>query len=207
MSIGVDGGGFLVGMRPWGGLVRPVHLGIGRALVDYSVEATGMGVVVSAERVRPCVSGGGIHALHWNMLSWLELGCSRGLRGLRIRRAGRAVSGGCTLGFVRGDVACVVGGGSLGGLVAFCRRVFIWVGCLGIGSGLVWGRGMGGCLRSFEGKECWGGCGCDVRCLGGGGVFDVCFLREWEVLTVLRAWLVSSRTRQVTYVSISPVRA
>ena len=32
------------------------------------------------------------------------------------------------------------------------------------------------------------------------------FLRVWGVLIVLRAWLVSSRVRQVTYLSSSPVR-
>ena len=43
--------------------------------------------------------------------------------------------------------------------------------------------------------------------LGGGSEFCVCFFRGWDILTVLWAGLVSSRTRQVTYVSISPVRA
>jgi len=41
-------------------------------------------MVVSAIRLRPCVAGGGIRALHWNMLSWLELDCFRELRGLRL---------------------------------------------------------------------------------------------------------------------------
>ena len=68
--------------------------------------------------------GGGIHALHWNMLRLLEHGCSRVLRGLRLRRVGRVVNDGCMLGFFRAEVAWVVGDGSLRGLVALCRRAF-----------------------------------------------------------------------------------
>ena len=83
-------------------------------------------MVVSAVRLRPCVAGGGIHALHWNMLSWLEFGCFRVLRGLRLRWVGRVVSGGCMLGFVRGEIAWVVGGGSLGELIALCRRAILF---------------------------------------------------------------------------------
>ena len=67
--------------------------------------------------------------MHWNMSCWLELGCSRVLLGLRLRWVERDVSGGCMLGFVRGEVTWVVSGGSLGGLVVFCRRFFFmgWV--------------------------------------------------------------------------------
>ena len=100
-----------------------------------------------------------------------------------------------------------MGGGSLSGLVAFCRRAFLY--------GLsVWEWGVG----CFEIGVTVGGCvllqGRNVR-VGGDVVslvleasvgFACAFLRGWEVLTVLWAWLVSYRTRQVTYVSSSPVR-
>ncbi len=101
------------------------------------------------------VAGGGIHALHWNMSSCLELGCSRVLCGFRLRRAGRVVSGGCMLGIVCGKVVSV---GSLGELFALCRRAFLcglgvrelWLGWFGYGVG-VWAgiciRLRGGCVR------------------------------------------------------------
>ena len=97
-------------------------------------------MLVSAVGLRLSVAGGGIHALHWNMLSWLELGRSRVLCGFRLRRAERVVSGGCMLGIVCGKV---VGGGSLGELFALCRRALL---CgLGVGElGFGWfGYGVG----------------------------------------------------------------
>ena len=42
--------------------------------------------------------------------------------------------------------------------------------------------------------------------LEGVGVFGVCFFRGWVFPIVLLAWLVSSYTRRVTYVSSSLVR-
>ena len=85
------------------------------------------------------MAGGGIPALHWNMLSWLELGYSRVLRGLRLRRVGRAVNGGCMLVFFfveRLHVLWVVSGGSLVELAALCRRALLY----GLG---VWELGVG----------------------------------------------------------------
>jgi hypothetical protein len=55
---------------------------------------------------------------------------------------------------------------------------FMWVGCLRVGSGLVWGRSMGGCLCFFAGKECWDGCKRVVSGLDGVGVFCVCFFAQ-----------------------------
>ena len=72
----------------------------------------GWNMVVSTVGLRSCVAGGGVHALHWNMLSWLGLGSSRLLCDLRLRRVGRVVSGGFMLGFMCGEVAWVGGGGS-----------------------------------------------------------------------------------------------
>jgi len=72
----------------------------------------GWGVVVSGVGLRPCVVGGGFHALYWNMLSWLEFG--RYTWVLRCLRRGwvlQDVSGGCMLGLVRVEVAWFIYGG------------------------------------------------------------------------------------------------
>ncbi len=42
------------------------------------------------------------------------------LHNLRLRRDGQVANGGCMLGILRGEVAWVVGGVSLSGLVEFC---------------------------------------------------------------------------------------
>jgi len=79
----------------------------------------------------------------------------------------------------------VLGGGSLRGLVAFCRRAFfIWVECLRVGSGLVQGRGMSGWVCSFA-EECQGRWRCGVIGLSCVGGFFGSFFRGWEALTDL----------------------
>ena len=85
--IGVGGGGVIVGRGTGGDWACLVYLGNGFAFVGV---------------LRPCVVGAGIHALHWNILSWLKLKCSHLLHGLGLWRAGRAVNGGCMLGFCGG---------------------------------------------------------------------------------------------------------
>ena len=90
----------------------PSIWGLGVPLSTIVLRLCGWGMVVLTIGLRSCVTRGGVHALHWNMLSWLGLGCSRVLCGLRLRRVRRVVSGGFMLGFVCGEVAWAVGGGS-----------------------------------------------------------------------------------------------
>jgi len=88
----------------------PSIWGLGMPLWTIVLRLLGWGMVVSTVGLRSCVVGGGIYALHWNMLSWLRLGCSRVLCGLRFRRVGRVVSGGFMSSFVcRGVEGVVVG--------------------------------------------------------------------------------------------------
>ena len=103
--IRVGRGGVLVGRGPREDWVRLVY--------------SELGILLSAVVLRPCVVGAGIHALYWNMLSLLELGCSRVLLGLHLRQIGRAVNGVCMLSYLRAEVAWVVGLGSVRRLVAF----------------------------------------------------------------------------------------
>jgi hypothetical protein len=72
-----------------------------------------------------------------------------------------------------------------------------------VGFGLIRGRGLGGWGKF--GEEVIKRWGCVVVGMGGGGGVDACGLRVRCALTSLWAWLVSSRTRQVTFVSNSPV--
>ena len=78
-----------------------------------------LGIVVLALGLWPCVVGDGFHALHGNMLSWLDF--ARWiwiLRVLRQRSVVRGVRGRLMLSLAREGVAWFVGGGSLCGVVS-----------------------------------------------------------------------------------------
>ncbi len=95
---------------------------LGVPLSTMVLRLWGWVMLVSVIGLRLSVVGGGIHTLHWNMLSCLELGWSQVLCGFRLRRVGRLVSGDCMLGVVCGKA---VGGGSVGELFALCWRALL----------------------------------------------------------------------------------
>jgi len=90
----------------WEGVGERVSWGVGIGKVEFTLFICGLGMAVSIVGLRPFVVGDGFHALHWNMLSWLEVGrCTWVLRGLRRQWVVRDVSGGCMLVLLRMEFA------------------------------------------------------------------------------------------------------